>query len=102
VSVAGRMMHGGGFRHAHLVLDEREQGRDDQREARCVDEGGQLVAEALAAPAGHEAEHVPALQRGVDDLPLQRPAWAREQRGRAWAHTSAWRRLEESRGAVRT
>lgn len=46
----------------HLVLYEGEQWRDDQRKAGAAQQRGQLVAQALAAAAGHQAQHVPALQ----------------------------------------
>jgi len=58
---------------AHLVLDERQEGRDDQGAA-ALQQGRQLVAEGLAATGRHEAHHISALHGGIYHLLLLRPA----------------------------
>ena len=53
----------------HLILDERKQRADDQRDA-IAEKGWQLIAQALAASRWDQAQGVSALQGAVDDLPL--------------------------------
>ena len=55
----------------HLVLHERDQGRDDQRRAR-QQEGRELIADRLARTGRHDGEHVAALEDRPDDLLLPR------------------------------
>ena len=52
-----------------LVLHQRDQRRDDQRQA-VQHQGRQLVAEAFAAAGGHDAQAVASGQHGGDDLLL--------------------------------
>ena len=52
-----------------LVLHEGDQRADDQRDP-GQKQGGQLVAEALAAAGRHHAEDVAAVQHLLDDLAL--------------------------------
>ena len=59
----------------HLVCHERDQGRDDHREAaRALGkrDGGHLVADRLARRGGHDGEHVFACERGIHDAQLVR------------------------------
>ena len=55
-----------------LVLHQRDQRRDDQRQL-PVDQRRQLVAERLARAGGHDREHVAAGQRRLARLALPRP-----------------------------
>ena len=55
-----------------LVLHQRDQRRDDQRQL-PVDQRRQLVAERFARAGGHDREHVAAGQRGLARLALARP-----------------------------
>ena len=56
----------------HLVLHQRHQRRDDQREVRAH-QRRQLVAERLARARGHHHQHVAPGQARLDRLPLARP-----------------------------
>ena len=49
----------------HLIFHERDERGDDHRDA-FEHQGGQLVAERLAAARGHDDERVPALKEGID------------------------------------
>ncbi len=53
-----------------LVLHQREQRGDDDGDAAVEEQGGHLVAEALAAAGGHDGESVPAREHAGDDLLL--------------------------------
>ena len=60
---------------SHLICHERDQGRDDHREAsRALGkrDGGHLVADRLARRGGHDGEHVFACERGLYDALLVR------------------------------
>ena len=61
-----------GAQRLHLVLHERHQRRDHDREV-VTQEAGKLVAERLARPGGHDHEHVPARQRRLAGLALPGP-----------------------------
>ena len=65
-------LHAGFLQPANLVLDERNQRRDDDGDAR-EEESGQLVAQTLASACGHDAKHAPSRQHGLHDLHLPRP-----------------------------
>ncbi len=52
-----------------LVLHQRDQRRDDQRQP-VEDQGRELVAEALAAAGGHDAQAIASCQDGRDDFLL--------------------------------
>ena len=54
-----------------LVVNERQQRRDDDRHAVGTD-GWQLVTQTLATSGRHQDECVAASHRGVDDLTLDR------------------------------
>ena len=56
----------------HLVLHQRDQGRNDHPATRAR-EGGNLVAQGFAAAGGHQDQGVAAPDQGVDDLVL---GWA--------------------------
>src|ERR671910_819618 len=56
----------------YLVFHQRDQGRDDDREA-LLHQRGHLVTEALATPRRHHGERVPAFQDGPNNLLLARP-----------------------------
>jgi hypothetical protein len=55
----------------NLVLHQRDQRRDDDRQP-ALHDGGQLVAQALARAGGHDAQHVAPAQHVLDHLPLRR------------------------------
>ena len=61
----------GGLQLVNLVLHQRDERRDDDRQA-GTDEGGKLEAEGFAATGGQEREGVAACEMGFDDLALQR------------------------------
>ncbi len=50
----------------HLILHERDQRRDHQRDA-AAEDGRQLKAQRLAAAGGHDGQHIAACQRVSDD-----------------------------------
>ena len=58
-----------------LVLHERDERRDDEREV-VAQQRGELVAERLAGAGGHDHEQVAVSQRGVDRLGLAGPEGA--------------------------
>ena len=60
-----------GAKRGRLVLHQRDQRRDDQRDA-FAEQRRQLVAERLARPGGHDREHVAARQGALDRLALPR------------------------------
>src|ERR687890_1042262 len=55
-----------------LIFHQRDQGRDDHRQA-LLHQRGHLVTQALAAASGHHRERVPAFQNGPYGLLLARP-----------------------------
>ena len=55
-----------------LVLHQRDQRRDDDGQP-VLDRCGKLIAQALARPRRHDAEHVLAAQHVLDHLALGRP-----------------------------
>ena len=59
------------FEVLHLVLHQRDQGRDYQRDT-LLHQGRHLEADGLAAARGQDGQHVPAVRRGGDDLLLHR------------------------------
>ena len=73
--VEGRVeVRGGDARRVervHLVLHQRDERGDDDREA-GADDGGELEAEALAAARGQEGDHVAPGEGVADDLLLER------------------------------
>ena len=52
---------------AYLVLHQRDERRDDETGSRSND-GGQLVAQGLAAAGGHDDQRVTPFERLADDL----------------------------------
>ena len=50
-----------------LVLHQRDQRRDDERQPR-QQQGRDLIAERLARAGGHDGQRVPSGQKGADDL----------------------------------
>src|SRR5262249_37893506 len=56
----------------HLILHQRDQGRDDDRDARQK-HGWELVAQRLAGPCRHHGQHVASAEHGVDDACLALP-----------------------------
>jgi hypothetical protein len=65
-----------GLERVHLVLHQRDQGRDHEDRAR-QDAGGKLVGQRLPGPGGHDRDAVPPGQHGVDDLALPRAELAK-------------------------
>jgi len=63
--------HAGLAQPVHLILHQRDQGRDDDGEPAQV-RGRRLVAERLAAAGGQDDERVTAGQNTVDRLLLKR------------------------------
>ena len=68
-AVDERGRHSPGLQGLHLVAHERAQGRDDDGE-RPVAQGGQLVADALAAAGRHHGDQVVPVEDRVDGLEL--------------------------------
>ena len=52
-----------------LVLHQRDQRRDDERQPR-QQQGRDLIAERLARAGWHDGQRVPSGQKGADDLLL--------------------------------
>jgi len=61
-----------GLQRVHLVFHQRNQRRDDDRET-VAREGGKLKAKRFATTGRQQREDVPARERILDDLLLQRP-----------------------------
>ena len=64
----------------HLVMHQRDEGRDHDGEA-LTQEGRQLIAQRLAAAGRHDGEHVLAVQHGAHDLFLAGPEGAEAEDG---------------------
>ena len=69
----------------HLILHQGNQGRNNQGQPR-QQQGGQLIANRLARPGGHDPQRIPAGQQRLNQrlLPRPKPAVAKiplEQRG---------------------
>ena len=58
--------HPGLEQRVHLVLHQRDEGRDDHRDA-VPEQGGDLVAQGLAAAGGHEHQAVAPARDVLDD-----------------------------------
>ena len=57
------------FQRQYLVPHQGDQGGNHHRHPR-QQQGGHLIAQALAAPGGHHPKGIPAGQQGIDQLPL--------------------------------
>ena len=68
--VDGGSGHAGSAEGIDLVLHQREEGRDDERDAGPGDESGHLVADALAAAGRQDGERVLPIEDGRDDFGL--------------------------------
>ena len=55
----------GGFQSLDLVLHQGDQGRNYQGDP-GEQQGGDLVAQGFAGAGGHDAQHVPALEQGIN------------------------------------
>ena len=61
----------GGLELVHLILHQRDEGRDHDGETR-PQQGGELETERLAPTGGQQGEDIAAGEGGLDDLALQR------------------------------
>src|SRR5688572_11061495 len=73
ISVEKRRGQAASLQPVHLILHERDQGRDDDRKAR-QHERGDLIAERLSTPGRQHSERVVAGEHGRDDVDL---SWAK-------------------------
>ena len=68
-AVEKRRRHARLLERRHLILHQRDERRDHQRAAR-QSQRRHLIADGLARPGGHHAQHVAAGEDGVDDFAL--------------------------------
>ena len=93
-AVEARRRDAAGDQAVDLVLHQRDQGRDDEREPVVADERRHLEAERLAAAGRQHDDAVAPLEHGADGRALQRPQRSRSPSSAAGRRRRRGQRLD--------